>query len=283
MALAYMGRQAGEPPISRSSSQSSGWFEALAEDVAEQLRELDQDPVIPVGNLVPRASAPVAIAPVSAIAPWALQKPDLRYPPPPPPNPPVFTDKMDNANVSADHKNGTCDPCVFFSSSRGCAKGTACRFCHLGNHFTLEKAKAIQRPRKQTRDKYKSVVQKLLQQMELNPEKAHEELQAEANKSSYVRKLLQGYLMATNRCSISNHCPSFQWPTAPCHLDHRFPHQCTNPWCTQCIRHSSGRRLMWQARRPSTGGETCEVWTPWLNDDLDVNPILLVWGVEVHQ
>ena len=217
MALsAQRGRQAnGELATSRSSSQSSGWFEALAEDVADQLRELDQDPALLVGNLVSRATAHVAIAPVSAVAPWALQKPDLRYPPPPPPNPPVFTDKMDNANVSADHKNGTCDPCVFFSSSRGCSKGTACRFCHLGNHINLDKAKAIQRPRKQTRDKYKSVVQKLLQQMELNPDKAHEELQAEANKSSYVRKLLQGYLDGNESMLDLEPLPQFPMAYSP--------------------------------------------------------------------
>ena len=217
MALsAQRGRQAnGELATSRSSSQSSGWFEALAEDVADQLRELDQDPALPVENLVSRATAHVAIAPVSAVAPWALQKPDLRYPPPPPPNPPVFTDKMDNANVSADHKNGTCDPCVFFSSSRGCSKGTACRFCHLGNHTNLDKAKAIQRPRKQTRDKYKSVVQKLLQQMELNPDKAHEELQAEANKSSYVRKLLQGYLDGNESMLDLEPLPQFPMAYSP--------------------------------------------------------------------
>ena len=219
MALsAQRGRQAdGELATSRSSSQSSGWFEALAEDVAEQLRELDPEPAlqVPVGNLVSRATAHVAVAPVSAVAPWALQKPDLRYPPPPPPNPPVFTDKMDNANVSADHKNGTCDPCVFFNSSRGCSKGTACRFCHLGNHINLDKVKAIQRPRKQTRDKYKTVVQKLLQQMELNPDKAHEELQAEANKSSYVRKLLQGYLDGNESMLDLEPLPQFPMAYSP--------------------------------------------------------------------
>ena len=90
MALsAQRGRQAdGELATSRSSSPSSGWFEALAEDVAEQLRELDPEPAlhpepalqVPVGNLVSRATAHVAVAPVSAVAPWALQKPDLRLP-----------------------------------------------------------------------------------------------------------------------------------------------------------------------------------------------------------
>ena len=184
------------PSTSRSSSQSSGWFDALTGEVIDQLQELEEPEPGRVANTP--AAGPVvvtAVAPVTVV-PWTFQKADLRYPPPPPPNPPVFTDKMDNAKVSIEHRNGTCDPCVLFNSSRGCAKGNACRFCHLGNHATGERTKAIQRPRKQARDKYKSVVQKLLAQMELNPQadQAHEELQTEARKSPYVWKLLQGYL-----------------------------------------------------------------------------------------
>ena len=57
-----------------------------------------------------------------------------------------------------------------------------------------EKVKAAHRPRKQTRDKFKAAVTEILQANEGKLELAHDELQAEARKSPYVRKLLQGYL-----------------------------------------------------------------------------------------
>ncbi|CAJ1387471.1 unnamed protein product [Effrenium voratum] len=94
----------------------------------------------------------------------------------------------------SDHDNGTCDPCVLFSSSHGCAKGQSCRYCHLTPHAPAEKIKAAHRPRKQTRDKFKTSVQEMLQAHKGRVEEIHHELQAEARKSPYVRKLLQGYL-----------------------------------------------------------------------------------------
>ena len=207
------------PGSSRESSQSSGWFNTLSEAVLDQLQELGpEQPILQNEGAVASVNAPLALAP------WTFQKIDLRRPPPPPPpNPPVFTDNMDNARVSMDHKNGTCDPCIFFSSQRGCVKGSACPYCHLGNHFVSEKVKAIHRPRKQTRDKYKSVVQKLLQQLELNPDQIHEELQSEARKSPYVRKLLQGYLDGTDLMLDPDTVPTFHMVYAPAYSPMALP------------------------------------------------------------
>lgn len=90
------------------------------------------------------------------------------------------------------HENGTCDPCVFFSTRIGCGRGQACRYCHL-EHSETGPGRTSHRPRKQTRDKFKATVQELLQKG-LPLADVHDDLQAEARKSPYVRKLLQGYL-----------------------------------------------------------------------------------------
>eukprot|EP00435_Cladocopium_sp_Y103_P015062 s141_g3.t1 len=87
------------------------------------------------------------------------------------------------------HEKGRCDPCVFFTSV-GCSKGVGCPYCHLPHG----EVKSTHRPRKQTRDKYKADLQDLLLQHDGRLEEIHAELQAEARKNPYVRKLLQGYL-----------------------------------------------------------------------------------------
>eukprot|EP00438_Fugacium_kawagutii_P021226 Skav220505 [mRNA] locus=scaffold4697:94428:100653:- [translate_table: standard] len=87
------------------------------------------------------------------------------------------------------HQRGRCDPCVFVTSI-GCPKGDACHYCH----FPHGEVKTTHRPRKQTRDKYKADLQELLQRHQGNLEEIHSQLQAEARKNPYVRKLLQGYL-----------------------------------------------------------------------------------------
>ena len=90
------------------------------------------------------------------------------------------------------HENGTCDPCIFFSTRIGCSRGSLCRYCHL-EHSETGPGRASHRPRKQTRDKFKAAVQELLQSG-VPLADVHDDLQAEARKSPYVRKLLQGYL-----------------------------------------------------------------------------------------
>ena len=90
------------------------------------------------------------------------------------------------------HEKGQCDPCVFFTTKLGCLKGDSCPYCHLPH--IQDKNQTTQRPRKQTRDKFKAAVQELLQINEGNLHLIHHELQAEARKNPYIRKLLQGYL-----------------------------------------------------------------------------------------
>ena len=55
----------------------------------------------------------------------------------------------------------TCDPCLFFFyARRGCRRGSSCKYCHLDHDHGHRPAI---RPRKQTRDRYKSNVLQLLQ------------------------------------------------------------------------------------------------------------------------
>ncbi|CAJ1363563.1 unnamed protein product [Effrenium voratum] len=92
---------------------------------------------------------------------------------------------------SGEHPNGSgsCDPCVFYCSSLGCKDGDACKYCH----HPLEERQAVQRPRKPLREKLKARIEQLLQNR--RPDEVQEELQAEARKSPYARKLLQGYVL----------------------------------------------------------------------------------------
>ena len=50
-------------------------------------------------------------------------------------------------HVLAEHMQGKCNPCVFFFSSYGCARGNACRYCHWAH----EEEDCGSRPRKTRR------------------------------------------------------------------------------------------------------------------------------------
>ena len=88
-----------------------------------------------------------------------------------------------------EHSAGRCDPCVFFNSTRGCADGRRCTFCHL-EHAKISVA-GQHRPRKLTRDRIKDRIEQCLA---APPSQVHHLLQGEARKHPYARSLIRGYL-----------------------------------------------------------------------------------------
>ena len=60
------------------------------------------------------------------------------------------------------HENGTCNPCVLIASRMGCRQGDRCLYCHQPH----PEKKVPHRPRKQTRDKYKLAIHKVIQDHE---------------------------------------------------------------------------------------------------------------------
>ncbi|CAJ1338789.1 unnamed protein product [Effrenium voratum] len=74
------------------------------------------------------------------------------------------------------------DPCVFFSSQRGCALGAACGFRHGAGEITGP------RPRKVTRDKLKAVIARVCKNLE-DPN-THAKLQKLAGGCHYLRSLI---------------------------------------------------------------------------------------------
>lgn len=54
------------------------------------------------------------------------------------------------------HASGTCTPCKFLTSKKGCARGTSCTFCHLAH---LKKVTSW--PLKSTREKYAKAVSRV--------------------------------------------------------------------------------------------------------------------------
>mmetsp|Transcript_62188 Transcript_62188/g.116363 ORF Transcript_62188/g.116363 Transcript_62188/m.116363 type:complete len:214 (-) Transcript_62188:172-813(-) len=89
------------------------------------------------------------------------------------------------------HEFGNCNPCVLFSTRRGCNRGDSCPYCHMPH---ADKQKAPHRPRKQTRDKYKQTIFKLLSENEDDVDRAQDQLQELSRRSPYMRNLLQGIL-----------------------------------------------------------------------------------------
>eukprot|EP00434_Breviolum_minutum_P029886 symbB.v1.2.026427.t1/scaffold2637.1/size74321/3 len=86
----------------------------------------------------------------------------------------------------ASHENGTCEPCVFSSSSGGCPKGSACGYCHLPHpNVTKFKRSGL---RKKPRERIRERIRHLLAQNDLLSR--HEELQRECQKSPYARSLI---------------------------------------------------------------------------------------------
>ena len=84
------------------------------------------------------------------------------------------------------HENGTCEPCVFSSSSRRCPKGSACGYCHLPhpNVTKFKRSGLRKKPRARIRDR----IRHLLTHVDLLSQ--HDELQRECQKSPYARSLI---------------------------------------------------------------------------------------------
>eukprot|EP00435_Cladocopium_sp_Y103_P075619 s223_g61.t1 len=87
------------------------------------------------------------------------------------------------------HVNGTCEPCVFQASTRGCRHGNHCSYCHL-NHAPPV---VDRRVRKRTRDKITARLQNLLRPP-VDLEAAHPELQKEAVHHIFGRAMIRDYL-----------------------------------------------------------------------------------------
>lgn len=158
-----------------SSRSSSGWFAVLQDDLMNGPQRVL--PKLP--DVLPNFLTADSEGTTDTDRAESLPQPEQ------PGSQPVEVTKY----TSDRHEKGRCDPCVFFTSV-GCSKGVGCPYCH----FPHGEVKSTHRPRKQTRDKYKADLQELLLQHDGRLEEIHVELQAEARKNPYVRKLLQGYL-----------------------------------------------------------------------------------------
>lgn len=194
------GKDRSFSPASRSSGASSGWFAVLQENLMQQSASQSFDDECQeskegkdnIGDAV--MATTVLDDGTSTVSSLGMRR---------------FDQTFRAERVS--HDNEVCDPCVFITTIRGCPKGARCRYCHFSHENFGEKAKTTHRPRKQTRDKFKADVQELLQASEGRLEQIHDELQAEARKSTYVRKLLQGYLDVEFDSQLS-------FPEAPHHF-----------------------------------------------------------------
>eukprot|EP00438_Fugacium_kawagutii_P030961 Skav228895 [mRNA] locus=scaffold194:382658:382987:+ [translate_table: standard] len=88
---------------------------------------------------------------------------------------------------------GHCDPCVMFFSTRGCAKGDRCAFCH---HQFAHAAQGPVRPRRLRRSKMKETI--LLQiATVVDQEELHSTLQESARRHPYMRTVIEQYLNKT--------------------------------------------------------------------------------------
>mmetsp|Transcript_10904 Transcript_10904/g.20546 ORF Transcript_10904/g.20546 Transcript_10904/m.20546 type:complete len:204 (+) Transcript_10904:60-671(+) len=98
---------------------------------------------------------------------------------------------LPNAVLTVGHAYGNCNPCVLFSTRRGCSRGHGCSYCHMPH---VDKQKTPHRPRKQTRDKYKQTIVRLLSENQDDVDRAQHQLQELCRRSPYLRSLLQGLL-----------------------------------------------------------------------------------------
>ena len=119
------------------SSSSSSWFSQLRHTVTAVLSDLE--PSDDIGHRPPGFSSGES-SPTSGM-----------------------TSRVRLSEATILHSTGSCNPCVLLGTKRGCIRGNSCRYCHLEH---TEKLKVPKRPRKQTRDKYKMLVVKLLAENE---------------------------------------------------------------------------------------------------------------------
>eukprot|EP00438_Fugacium_kawagutii_P016997 Skav232627 [mRNA] locus=scaffold12:120462:120944:+ [translate_table: standard] len=90
--------------------------------------------------------------------------------------------------VSQEHRIGTCEPCIFWTSQHGCSHGGACKYCHLEHQKP-----SFHRPRKQIRDKIKDRVQELFREIPAACD-LHDALQFEARNNPYALRIIEGHL-----------------------------------------------------------------------------------------
>jgi len=185
-----------------SSRSSSGWFEVLQDDLVRQRIPLYEVDFEKYGrydsDYVAKATVNMNLAHVLDDGTSTVSSLGVRR---------EHRDPPSQVKHRERHERGQCDPCVFFTTKLGCLKGDSCPYCHLPH--IQDKNQTTQRPRKQTRDKFKAAVQELLQINEGNLHSIHHELQAEARKNPYIRKLLQGYLDLDEPGSFGSEIDSF--------------------------------------------------------------------------
>eukprot|EP00435_Cladocopium_sp_Y103_P038723 s1408_g10.t1 len=87
------------------------------------------------------------------------------------------------------HLRGTCQPCVFNSTTAGCSRGDYCGYCHFDHSMTM----LNRRVRKRTRDKIKRRLWDILKPP-VDLEEVHELLQTEAARHIFARILIHSYL-----------------------------------------------------------------------------------------
>jgi len=75
---------------------------------------------------------------------------------------------------SAQHEEGRCKPCAYVSSAVGCSAAETCRFCHYAHTEGTKRTKL--RPCKGKRDRYRKLVGRISQQIEIDPDGFNPEL-----------------------------------------------------------------------------------------------------------
>ncbi|CAE7511680.1 unnamed protein product [Symbiodinium sp. CCMP2592] len=161
--------------LSGSSSSSSSWFLRLQNAILTDLSEADE-----LSGAASEGAGGEHADPDNVDA-AVLDEPRLREQEPP--------------GAEAVHN---CDPCLFHFSERGCRKGSDCGYCHLDH---VHAHRPAQRPRKQTRDRYKRNIIQLVQGHE-NLDEIHDELQEAARKNPYMRNFIQGFLENSGSVAI---------------------------------------------------------------------------------
>uniref|UniRef100_A0A7S1AIL7 C3H1-type domain-containing protein n=1 Tax=Noctiluca scintillans TaxID=2966 RepID=A0A7S1AIL7_NOCSC len=84
------------------------------------------------------------------------------------------------------HENGTCVPCHFHLTTKGCVKGTACAFCHYSHQ------RGPTRPCKKKRERCKKTLDMIEQRCD--PEQFRETAQELCSQSTYMSTVVRGKL-----------------------------------------------------------------------------------------
>ncbi|CAK9007704.1 Uncharacterized protein SCF082_LOCUS9570 [Durusdinium trenchii] len=89
------------------------------------------------------------------------------------------------ATEHKDHDKGTCEPCVFFTSSFGCRMSDRCKYCHLPH--PKKNLPGNRRPQRRERTQTKERILEMFQSFQ-------DELQREVNGNHFVRKEVMRFL-----------------------------------------------------------------------------------------